>query len=206
MSMHCWFCSLLLAFWFAGSFGQEPSNYTNCGTKRSVLLKALFETDGNLYELDRIFLPARIPTSRYIKVNYTFLNSDNTEEGNCSVTYIWAIGGFLLLQPPKVFQFTSLLFSTPANNLEYLNLKLPFECQELVKENGCTCKGSTSNALDRMTQQVYAANISHVCTYIVFNGGQISALRLHSKRIRSNRLWGRTSLFNLLDDRKIHTS
>ena len=147
------------------SEGENASSYHDCHTKKTVLLKALFETKENLYELDRIFIPERVSTSRYIKVKYTFLDSDDVE-GNCSVTYIWAIGGFLLVQPPKVFQFTSLLFSTPANNLEYLNLTLPYECRPLVNESmdgeNCSCAGDTrrNTVLDRVTQQVYIASSS----------------------------------------------
>ena len=147
------------------SAGQNVSSYEDCAKKRNILLNALFETDGNLFELDRVFFPTRIPTSRYIRVKYTFLDSDDIDldEGNCSVTYIWAVGGFLFIQPPKVFQFTSLLFSTPANDLESLNLTLPSECRPLVmnETNNCTClkknkndNGKNDNALVRLTQQV----------------------------------------------------
>ncbi len=44
----------------------NASEYEDCSTRRSVLLKALFETKGNLFELDRIFSPARIHKSDII--------------------------------------------------------------------------------------------------------------------------------------------
>ena len=137
----------------------SQARYENCSTKRDVLLKALFETGSNLYDLDQVFVPPRTETSRYIKVKYSFLNDNGGDDGDCTVNYIWAIGGFLLVQPPKIFQFTSLFFSTPANKLEELTLQLPIACKPLVLNktvSKCSCKTNNThrNALDRLTQQV----------------------------------------------------
>ena len=135
----------------------SQAQYEDCGTKRDVLLKALFDTGNNLFELDKVFFPPRSQTSRYIKVKYTFLDDNGNDAGNCTVNYIWAIGGFLLVQPPKIFQLTSLLFSTPANKLENLNLQLPSACKALVSNetfDNCSCEGDDRYALDRLTQQV----------------------------------------------------
>ena len=142
---------LLFVVGFSGA-----EDFTKCGTDRSVLLKALFTTEDNLYQMDRVFSPARKPSSRYIRVNYFFIdNSTGVKNENCNVSYIWALGGFLLIQPPSIFEFTSLLFSIPVNNLEALNITLPGECNVLVDvdENGtCTC--GRREILDRLTQQV----------------------------------------------------
>ena len=142
-------CFLLFSF-------SSAEDFTKCGTDRSVLLKALFATEDNLYQMDRVFSPARRESSRHIRVNYAFIDATTgIKDENCSVTYVWALGGFLLIQPPKIFQFTSLLFSTPVNNLELLSITLPTECKVLVEEdeNGtCTCGNTT--VLDRLTQQV----------------------------------------------------
>ena len=140
--------ALLLCLELSSVFAQS-----NCSTERSALLKALYSTAGNSNEMDRVFYPERQLPSRFITVNYDFLNDDGFKD-NCTVTYYWASGGFLFVQPPKIFVFTSLLFSYPANDLIYLNLTLPSECRDLVSvnENGtCSCK---SPILDRLTQQV----------------------------------------------------
>ena len=127
---------------------SQESKYEECGTKKSVLLQALFETGDNMFKLGNVFFPARQSTSRYIKVNYHFNGTD------CDVTYFWALGGFLLIQPPTIFQFTSLLFSTPANNLESVNLILPRECLPLVGDDDCTC-ANNDTTLTRFTEQVF---------------------------------------------------
>lgn len=124
-------------------------NYTNCSTDIAVLERALFRSD-NIAELNRIFYPPREASTRFIFVNYEF------EHVNCTVTYIWAIGGFLLMQPPKIFRLTSLYFSTPANELIDLKLKLPQDCWDLVRnsDSNCSCVLSDSSILDIVTQQV----------------------------------------------------
>lgn len=136
------------------------AEYDNCATQKSDLLEALFKTDGNLYELDRVFTPARIQSSRYIKVTYSFFDAD-TDEVLCNVTLLWSVGGFLFIQPPRIFMFTSLLFSIPANTLTDLHLKLPKECINLINYNAstgeCSCFDSVNGdmaKLDRLTQQV----------------------------------------------------
>ena len=129
-----------------------------CPNNMSVLEKALYNTGKNRYQLYRIFFPPRELSYTYIKVNYVFLNNDSTLDSNCTVSYIWSLG-FLLVQPPKVFQFTSLLFSYPANDLKNeVNLTLPFECRPLVMKNNdesvCSCLGRDNNELDILTQNV----------------------------------------------------
>ena len=133
----------------------EDYNYTNCDIDIAVLENALyFYHPKNRMELNRVFYPPRETASRFIKVTYKFDGHD------CSVTYVWAIGGFLLMQPPKIFQLTSLFFSTRANNLTDMVIVLPSECWPLVEpKNGtedrnCTCVGDDINVLDMLTQQV----------------------------------------------------
>lgn len=139
---------------------SEPDNYTECGTLKQVLLKALFETERNLYELDRVFAPPRIPSLRYVEVEYSFADRDG-EYGDCKVEYKWAVGGFLLVQPPRIFQFTSLLFwyapSPDADGDKRVALKLPHACRVLVNDtNGnCSCYGNEgAKDLQILTRQV----------------------------------------------------
>ena len=145
---------LLLVKCISASAVTMNSSYAGCATKRPVLLRALFETGDNLIELDRIFYPERDLPSRFITVNYHFLDSDGSKD-DCEVTYYWASGGFLLLQPPTIFIYTSLLFSHPANTLTDMNLALPYDCRELVmnvtEDGNCSC---INPVLDRLTQQV----------------------------------------------------
>jgi len=84
----------------------------NCSVNSCILLSelecALYTTDSNEKRLNLAFFPPRESTSRFIDVIDTFVS--NNSEPLCEVRFIWAIGGFLLIQPPKVFEFTSLFF------------------------------------------------------------------------------------------------
>lgn len=87
------------------------------------------------------------------------------EEGggykDCNVTYIWAVGGFLLVQPPSIFQFSSLLFSTPANSLTEVELNLPYACRALINETmSCSCKNEMKDDLEIFTRHVSIILIS----------------------------------------------
>ena len=137
---------------------SEAENYTQCATLKKVLLQALFETDRNLYELDRVFAPARVPSLRYVQVEYSFADSEG-KYGDCKVLYHWAIGGFLLVQPPHIFMYTSLLFwfSPTLSGHQTVTLKLPYPCRGLVNStNGtCSCHDSDADDLQILTRQVY---------------------------------------------------
>ena len=132
------------------------SSFEDCPTRLSVLEIALYKTGNNLLELNRIFFPPNKQTSRFIRVVYSFQNEAG-ELDECDVSYIWAIGGFLLMQPPTIFQFTSLFFNYPNNDLEELRLQLPYECRPLIitSSSNCSCFGDdTDLMLNVMTQQV----------------------------------------------------
>ena len=145
------FSVFVLGFLFL--LGFSSAQYENCTTRLSVLERALYETDSNERSLNEAFFPPGQETSRYIKVTYKFLTDGGFYDG-CQVSYIWAIGGFLLIQPPSVFRFTSLFFSNNANNLTEVNLTLPSQCRLLASDN-CTCsKSEESKNLDILTQQV----------------------------------------------------
>ena len=148
--------------------GLTGAQYEDCATNKLTLLKALYETGDNLYELDRVFFPLRAETTRYVTVNYTFLDNSSSSSGyndadvtNCSVSYVWTSGGFFLEQHPNILQYTSLLFLVPVNDIWSLKLTLPHPCRALVQNNDtCTCKEDqkTSRALGRITQQVLLLN------------------------------------------------
>ena len=143
---------LMLVLLLVNSIHAKNNSFEECATKRSTLLTALFETENNLNQLDEVFYPNDQLPSRFIVVNYHFQDSDGMLTDNCSVSYFWASGGFLLIQPPKIFLFTSLFFSYPENDLTGVDLVLPFECRPLVEKEGrCSCN---SPILDRLTQQV----------------------------------------------------
>ncbi len=151
---------------------EDNDTFANCDQDITVLERALY-IPKNIQELKRVFYPPREPPSRFIKVTYKF------DGHNCSVTYIWAIGGFLLMQPPKIFQLTSLYFSTSANNLTDLVIQLPSQCWPLVNINGtednCTCMSCDYNKLDILTQQVRENNVfSCLCSILIL--GSVSFL------------------------------
>ena len=132
------------------------SSFQDCNTKLSVLETALYETGNNTLELNRIFFPPNRQTSRFIIIVYLFQNETGELDG-CDVSYIWAIGGFLLMQPPTIFQFTSLFFNYPNNDLQELRLQLPYECRPLIitSSSNCSCFGdNTDLMLNILTQQV----------------------------------------------------
>lgn len=146
----------------------EDYNYTNCGSDLTVLENALYHfSPENRKHLNRIFYPPRETPSRFIKVHYKFEGHD------CNVTYIWAIGGFLLMQPPSIFRYTSLYFSNKANNLTDMEIRLPSECRSIVepkKDGKCTCDGDDYNILDMLTQQVgiQIIKINVLSCYLLF--------------------------------------
>ena len=124
----------------------------DCDTDLSMLEQALFETGNNLFELNRVFYPPSLLTTRFIRVNYTFVNEETEADTCTNVTYIWAVGAVLFLQPP---QFNSLFFYYPNNELETLSLQLPIECIGLINGTDavCSCEHD-SHMLDILTQQV----------------------------------------------------
>ncbi len=144
---------------------DDASNrsYSRCPFSFRVLEKALYETEGNRVKMLTIFSPAREESPSFVRVYYTF-KDENGAVSNCTVPYLWVEGGFLFVQPPTIFQFSSLFFYFKGfheNNKEYnLNLTLPFECRPLIgksKNETCTCpkrNSSLSLQLEELTGQV----------------------------------------------------
>ncbi len=134
------------------------TDYTNCSNDLRTLEKALYEPE-NYITLNKAFYPPGKYPSRLLREDYVL----GDDEDNCTVTYYRSIGGFLLIQPPHIFQLTSLYFSSPAKSstevLKKITLHLPRECQPIVpKSNGvCSChhdKADSYSLLDTLTQQV----------------------------------------------------
>ena len=149
---------LLLVSVFSITSAQNE-NIELCASQLEALENALYGTKDNLFELNSIFFPPSARTSRFIRVNYHFLDEAGESDefdGGCLVTYIWAIGGFLFFQPPSLFRYNSLFFNYPNNNLTDLDLYLPYECQPLVlgpNTTDCSCLHDAKK-LEILTQQV----------------------------------------------------
>ena len=110
----------------------------------------------NLKSLNYGFFPHTQKTSRYLRVDYVFEGGD-PDDDQCIVHYYWSVGGFLLIQPPAVFRFTSLHFSYPANDIVNIILTLPEYCRHLVYNNStgnCSCENEEDTLLDILTQHV----------------------------------------------------
>ena len=140
----------------------SATRYSDCNSNLTILELALYETGNNLFELNRVFYPPSLLTTRFVKVNYTFANEVDT----CTnVTYIWAVGAVLFLQPPTLFKFNSLFFYYPNNELATLSLQLPIECIGLINgtDGVCSCEND-SHMLDILTQQV----CTEFCRKLVF--------------------------------------
>ena len=147
----------LMLICFLGVAAQG-CDVNNC-TLLSELECALYTTDSNVLRLNQAFFPPRKATSRFIRVIYGFVDD------NCTVDFFWAIGGFLLIQPPRIYELTSLFFSYPANSLENLTITLPQVCKHLVGEDSCSCIDTQNNNLDIFTQQVRIIIIPLVFSY-----------------------------------------
>ena len=134
-------------FIFLGGITAQGCEVNDCNLL-SELECALYDTDSNVLRLSQAFFPPRKATSRFIRVIYGFLND------TCTVDFFGAIGGFLLIQPPQIYELTSLFFSYPANSLENLTITLPQVCKHLVGGDNCSCNGTQNKNLDIFTQQV----------------------------------------------------
>lgn len=161
--MELYFALLMVASLSLAPVCSEKShNYSGCSSSLSVLEDALYNTGTNKLKLNRYFYPPRQEPVPYAKITFKFEdengNLSDSEDGKCEVTFVWAIGGFLLIQPPSVFTFTSLFFFHTRQNDFSLDLRLPYLCRPLVQEyeieNGtCTC-ANKDGGLDLLNQQV----------------------------------------------------
>ena len=136
------------------TYTASVTRFSDCESNLGTLERALFETGGNLFELNRVFFPPSLLTTRFIRVNYTFID-ENELETCTNVTYIWAIGQVLFMQPPTLFKINSMFFYYPSNDLTTLSLWLPIECIGLINgtDGECSCIND-SHMLDVLTQQV----------------------------------------------------
>ena len=129
----------------------------HCNSCNSLpeLEEALYDGEDNIKQLSIAFFPSNAKTSRYVEVDYTFKGNETV--GDCRVSYYWAVGGFLLIQPPKVFEFTSLRFSYPSNKIDAIKLTLPEECRHLVYNSttgNCSCYADGITLLDVLNHHV----------------------------------------------------
>ncbi len=138
------------------------SSYSRCPNSFNVLERALYETEGNMVKMLVIFSPARKTPPSLVRVHYAF-KEENGAISNCTVQYLWVEGGFLFVQPPTIFQLSSLLFYFKGFRHEdefNLYLTLPFECRPLIVEDEdgiCTCQETNSSVslpLEKLTEQV----------------------------------------------------
>ena len=131
------------------------ATFDDCAESLETLENALYDGKSNLLELHKVFFPPSSRPSRFTKVIYSFLNESKELDG-CNITYIWAIGVFLFIQPPSLFRLTSLNFIYPNNNFPPISLQLPHACRDLVMtspDGECSCEGNHA-LLDILTQQV----------------------------------------------------
>ena len=153
------------------TYAASVTHFSDCDSNLSTLEQALFETGGNLFELNRVFFPPSLLTTRFIRVNYTFID-ENELETCTNVTYIWAIGEVLFMQPPTLFKINSMFFYYPSNDLTTLSLWLPIECIGLINgtDGECSCIND-SHMLDVLTQQVHGYKLKTIYALIVGGGG-----------------------------------
>jgi len=136
---------------------NNSSRYKDCPYDLLTLERALYETTGNKLNLTNTFYPSRKTSTAFVKVIYRFMDEEGGFPDDCSVKFVWTTGGFLLVQSPSIFRFTSLFFGNEVDDLNELYLSLPFECRPLVQYEGngsCSCMGKENDAMDVLTQQV----------------------------------------------------
>ena len=135
----------------------SATRYSDCDSNLSTLEQALFETGRNLLELNRVFYPPSFLTTTFVRVNYAFIDHDeeNILDSYPNVTYIWAVGAVLFLQPPTLFKFNSLFFYYTIDERTKLSLQLPIECIGLINSSdGAHSRENDLHMLDILTQQV----------------------------------------------------
>ena len=141
-----------------GSINTHPID--QCATNFMALEKALINTRNNRFELIKTFYPARSVKPVYVKqVIYMFLGNEENDS-TINESWIWSNAAFYLIQPPSVFQYTSLFCSyyTGKGHVykETLSLYLPYGC--LNKDVNWTSINTTCSALnpmlDILTQRV----------------------------------------------------
>ena len=132
---------------------RSVSTADECNTMKTIA-QAVFSQEGNDLNMSQAFYTASQSSPSFLLVTYNF-NDDIEMMSNCNVTYIWAQGGFLFIQPPSVFDLTSLQFFQKTG-VEKLTLTLPYRCRHLVQDqDGCTCVNLNSSLLLKVfTQQV----------------------------------------------------
>ena len=85
------------------------SSYSRCPNSFNVLERALYETEGNMVNMLVVFSPAGKTPPSLVRVHYSF-KEEIGAVSNCTVHYLWVEGGFLFVQPPTIFELSSLLF------------------------------------------------------------------------------------------------
>lgn len=135
---------------------KEGNNSCN---SLAELESALYSTGTNKLKLNKFFYPPRKESVPYAKITYQFQDEDgkisDSEMEKCAVTYVWAVGGFLLIQPPSIFTFSSLFFFHTHQKNYSLVLTLPNKCRSLVNSGNGTCScANKDNFLDLLSQQV----------------------------------------------------
>jgi len=151
-------CFLLATLSYSRCYVSENTSvYYDCPKNLRTLEKALYETEENHINLIKTFYPSGKPSPALVQVIFTFV-----DESDCTLTYYWASGWFLLVEPPSVFRFASLFFSNEDYDKNDLKIYLPTECRPLAGEE-CTCYSANGNVLDILTQQVCKKNMKSIC-------------------------------------------
>ena len=104
---------------------KEQKNCTEC-YKQLVL--DLMDMADNEYQLSTTFFPSTDNHPIIVTVEYCFVDK-NLE---CKVWY-WSSGKMYLIQPPRILQFITLMFSDPAlgSRIGTVTLTLPNHCENV---------------------------------------------------------------------------
>ena len=137
--------------------GSSAAQFSDCSENIITLETALYSSGKNIHQMSLVFFPPGSSPPRFVRITYRFFNESN-ELDDCSVLYLWSQSAFLIFLPPEIFRWTSLNFFYPDNELDDLEIVLPYECRDLVNSSSslnaesCTC--DDRNLLDSLSQQV----------------------------------------------------
>lgn len=105
----------------------HAQNSSTCENSFHILEQDFLSSLENRYQISRAFYPPRGPRPVVLRIHYLFPDGTN-------LTWYWSRAHFYLIQPLEIFQFTSLLFSSPPSQSGEVTLTLSQECATANQE------------------------------------------------------------------------
>lgn len=167
------FRAILLLLAIALILGRQPKPECTCSTCYRSLESALLDNDGNMFNMTRAFYPPYLTSLEggdrsfgkepaYATIIYWFehpidieSNDSQTAFDNDQSIWFWGESEFYLLQPIRVFQWSSLFFGKTWFHSVRIHLTLP-----------TTCINASNDFLELLTHRVCMC--LHICIWFFF--------------------------------------